>query len=68
MLEIVGFWTPEYLRHKLDTLRKANMGRFILCIDAARNCAQEELPRQANVIRYKRHVPATEVLKILEQP
>lgn len=67
MLEIVGFWTPEYLRHKLDTLRQANLARFILCIDAARNCAPADLPRYANVIRYKRRVPAAEVLRIVEQ-
>lgn len=67
MLEIVGFWTPEYLRHKLDTFRQAKLGRFILCIDAARNCAPADLPRHAKVIRYKRRVPAIEVLRILEQ-
>lgn len=66
LLEIVGFWTPEYLRHKLDTLRQANLGRIILCIDAARNCADEDLPEQADVVRYKRRVPAARVLKLLE--
>ncbi|HEY6727788.1 MAG TPA: DUF790 family protein [Polyangiaceae bacterium] len=67
LLEIVGFWTPEYLRHKLESLRKANLNRFILCVDAARNCAPADFPAHANVIRYKRRVPAAEVLKVLEQ-
>lgn len=68
LLEIVGFWTPEYLRNKLEKLRKANLGRVILCIDAARNCADEELPERAEVIRYSRRVPATAVLELLERP
>ncbi len=66
LVEIVGFWTPEYLQHKLGTLRSANLERLILCIDGARNCASEELPEDARVIRYNRRVPAEEVLKMLE--
>lgn len=68
LLEIVGFWTPEYLSRKLSDLRRAKLKRIILCIDAARNCADEELPAHARVIRFKRRVPAAEVLELLKRP
>lgn len=66
LLEIVGFWTPEYLERKLSGLRRAGIERFVLCVDAARNCADAELPPQARVIRYKRWVDAGEVLRVVE--
>lgn len=67
LVEIVGFWTPQYLSRKLDSLRRANLDRFILCLDLARNCAEEELPADASVVRFKRRVPAAEVLRLLER-
>jgi predicted nuclease of restriction endonuclease-like RecB superfamily len=66
-LEIVGFWTPEYLADKLSRLREARLERFILCVDEQRNCADESLPAGARVVRYRRRVPAAEVLKQLAQ-
>jgi predicted nuclease of restriction endonuclease-like RecB superfamily len=66
-LEIVGFWTPEYLADKLSRLREARLERFILCVDEQRNCADESLPTGARVVRYRRRVPAGEVLKQLAQ-
>lgn len=66
LLEIVGFWTPEYLRHKLSRLRAARLSNLIVCIDAERNCTDEELPPNAPVIRYRRKIDVTEVLRVVE--
>jgi len=66
LLEIVGFWTPEYLRRKLDGLDRVRLPRFILCIDENRNCSDDEFPPQARIIRFKRRIPAAEVLRALE--
>jgi len=62
LLEIVGFWTPEYLREKLERLKRAELPNIILCVDEQRNCSDEELPAGAHVIRYRRRVPAQVVL------
>ena len=66
LVEIAGFWTPEYIARKLRHLRAANLDRFILCIDEARNCAAEDLPEHARIVRYKRRIDPSELLRIIE--
>jgi uncharacterized protein len=65
LLEILGFWTEEYVEQKLQKLRAANLERFILCIDENRHCSDGKLPPRANVVRYRRVVPVAEVLRIV---
>jgi uncharacterized protein len=65
LLEIVGFWTPDYVARKLALYRNAGLPNLILCIDEARNCAAEELPAGAHVIRFHRRVNAAAVLRLL---
>jgi predicted nuclease of restriction endonuclease-like RecB superfamily len=67
LVEIVGFWTPEYLTSKLARLREARLDRFILCIDADRGCAQDDLPAGISVLRYRRRVDAAAVLREAER-
>ena len=66
LLEIVGFWTADYLRDKLTHLRAANVTGLILCIDERRDCGGEELPPHARVIRYRRWVDPKQVLALLD--
>ena len=68
LLEIVGFWTAEYLEHKLSALRQAGIENLILCIDDARGCSDDELPPSARVVRFRRKVDPHAVLAILEPP
>lgn len=66
LLEIVGYWTPKYVRRKLAQLRAARIERLILCIDEARSCADELLEIDARVIRYKRKLDPRAVLAIVD--
>lgn len=66
LLEIVGYWTAEYLERKLAALREARIENLILCIDEARGCGEEEMPASATVLRFRRSVDARAVLTILE--
>ena len=66
LLEIVGFWTREYLADKLRRLRAAGIERIILCIDQERCCSDEELPPHACVVRYRGRVDPVSVLAIIE--
>ncbi|MBN1609079.1 MAG: DUF790 family protein [Polyangiaceae bacterium] len=66
LLEIVGFWTREYLADKLRRLRAAGVERIILCIDQDRCCSDEELPPHACVVRYRGKVDPVSVLAIIE--
>src|SRR5216684_4114282 len=66
LLEIVGFWTPEYLARKLASYRAAGLSNLILCIDEERNCAEQELPAGALVLRFRRRVDATAVHRLVD--
>jgi hypothetical protein len=66
LVEIVGFWTPRYLRSKLERLRDAGAPSLILCIDESLNCADDALPESAHIIRYKRRIDAAAVLTMVE--
>ena len=63
LLEIVGFWTPDYVARKLALYRSARLSNLILCIDESRNCAEADLPTGARVIRFRRRVDAAAVLR-----
>jgi len=66
LLEIVGFWTPKYLEEKLLRLQQAQLDNIILCIDEARACSEATLPANAQVIRYRRYIDPTAVLRLVE--
>ena len=44
-IEIVGFWTPEYLDDKRAAYREAGIDTLILCVDDRLRCAEEARPR-----------------------
>ena len=63
LVEVIGFWTPEYLRRKLSLLRAANLDNLILCLDEERGCANGDLPAGARVVRFRRRIDPTAVLQ-----
>ena len=65
LLEIVGFWTADYVARKVALYRKARVSRLILCIDEARNCAETDLPPGALVVRFRRRVDPAAVLRAI---
>jgi hypothetical protein len=66
LLEIVGFWTPDYLANKLRLYNSAGIVNLILCVDERLSCADGDLPRGAHIIRYKKRVVVEHVLRVLE--
>lgn len=68
LLEIVGFWTADYVERKLAQYCAAGLSNLILCIDDQRDCADGDLPTGAIVIRYRRRIDAQAVLTALEAP
>jgi predicted nuclease of restriction endonuclease-like RecB superfamily len=65
LLEIVGFWTPEYLAGKLEAYRAANLPNLILCVDQARACATEPLGFSGRVVPFRRCIDPQAVLAAL---
>jgi hypothetical protein len=68
LLEIVGFWTAEYLETKLARLRATGIRNLILVIDEERRCADRDLPAGARVIRYRRRIDPLRILALLGGP
>lgn len=64
-LEILGFWTAEYLERKLRDYRAAKLSRLILCINDERCCADGDLP-EARIVRFRRRIDAAEILRVIE--
>jgi predicted nuclease of restriction endonuclease-like RecB superfamily len=48
ILEIVGFWTPEYLESKLAKIRQVEADNFVLAVSERLDCASEEFGRTAD--------------------
>jgi uncharacterized protein len=62
LVEIMGFWSKEYVARKLALLRQARLGNLILCVDETRGCEQGELPPDARVVRFRRRIDPMQVL------
>lgn len=67
ILEIVGFWTRDYLERKLAAVRAAGLDNLIVCVDAARNCDGLELPEACQVIQYRRRIDPVAIVALLER-
>lgn len=67
LLEIVGFWIPDYLRKKMVQLRKVKLQNFILCVDATLNCSDTEIPKDAHLVRFNKNIDPESIIKIIEQ-
>jgi predicted nuclease of restriction endonuclease-like RecB superfamily len=65
LVEILGFWSPEYVARKLAGLRAAGVRNLVLCVAEGRNCGEEALPRDARVVRYRRWVDSAAVLRAI---
>jgi predicted nuclease of restriction endonuclease-like RecB superfamily len=66
LVEIVGYYTPEYLETKLRKLREANVLRLIVCIDQDLACSDDEITADC-VLRYRRRVDASALLDAAER-
>lgn len=63
-LEIVGFWTKDYIKRKIEKIRNLRDIKMIIAIDESIDELKiEDLPH--TVIKFKRSLPSYEILKIL---
>jgi uncharacterized protein len=64
-IEIVGFWSPQYLTQKLERLRAAKLPNLILCIDEDLACGDGAAPEDAQILRFRRRLDPALVLGAL---
>ena len=60
LVEILGFWSADYLVRKLALLRESGLGNLILCVDETRGDAL--LPSDARIVRFRRRIDPRLVL------
>lgn len=65
LLEIVGFWTPEYLAAKRETLRRFEEAPILLAVAHSVKQQLPELP--ANTVIYKTRLLVSDVLTAVEK-
>lgn len=64
-VEVVGYWTPEYLARKLATLR-ALPSPWVVCVDADLAISPQALP-PGEVLTYRRRVDVGMLMSIVER-
>jgi hypothetical protein len=65
-MEVVGFWTEDYLKKKLYKLQKLGMEDLIIAVDRKLACSGFK-GLKGDVIYYEKNVPVKEVLRILRR-
>ena len=67
LMEIVGFWTPDYLQKKLWKLKRAAMPNMIMAVSDQLNCSTEDFRDiPGEVLFFKTRIKPREVLEKIE--
>ena len=67
VMEIVGFWTPDYLQKKLWKLKRAAMPNMIIAVSDQLNCSTEDFRDiLGEVLFFKTRIKPKEVLEKVE--
>ena len=68
LIEIIGFWHPEYLKQKIAKIRKAGRKNFILLVYEGVNLTQERLQDIPGEVLYFKNKPVLkEVMALVEK-
>jgi predicted nuclease of restriction endonuclease-like RecB superfamily len=68
ILEIVGFWTPEYLDEKLDKIRQADVGNLVLAVSENLDCTSEDIDLAADrVLWFKTGIHVYDIVDLAEE-
>ena len=66
-VEIIGFWTPEYLKHKIQKLNQLQEKEsMILLVNRNLACTGSEFQAD-NLLFYDKKIPHLEIIKILRR-
>jgi predicted nuclease of restriction endonuclease-like RecB superfamily len=68
-MEVVGFWTAEYLRRKIEKLKKIDVN-MLIAVDEALACeklAKLKEHAKLNIVYYRNKVPLPPILRYLKE-
>ena len=64
-LEIVGFWTPEYLNKKMNKIKRSRRKNLILAVNKQLNCSRDDF--EGEILFYRTGLKIGECLERLEK-
>lgn len=68
LMEIIGFWRPEYLRRKLSKLRRAKLDHLIIAVSQDLNAGEEDFKDVPGSLHFfKTAIDPKEILRRLEE-
>jgi predicted nuclease of restriction endonuclease-like RecB superfamily len=68
IMELVGFWTPEYLESKLAKIRQVDADNFVLAVSERLDCADEDFGDAAErVLWFKTGIHVYDVVELAEK-
>lgn len=68
ILEIMGFWTPEYLDEKLSKIRDADVDNLVVAVSERLDCAEEDFGETADrVLWFKSGIHVYDVVELVEE-
>lgn len=68
IFEIVGFWTPEYLKEKLAKIRAADRDNLIIAVSERLDCSSEDFKRMDDrVLWFKSGIHVYDVVELAEE-
>jgi predicted nuclease of restriction endonuclease-like RecB superfamily len=66
VVEVIGFWTPDYLERKMASLASVTGAPMIVCLDETLACDPSRLPN-ADVLRFRRQLDPRALLEAAER-
>jgi hypothetical protein len=66
-LEIMGFWTPEYVEKKLDQIDRLEDVELVVAVDESLGVGEEVTARDARVVTYTDEVRVKDVVDVLRE-
>jgi len=67
ILEVVGFWTPEYLDEKLEKIRKADADNLLLAVSERLDCSSDDFNGVSErVLWFKSGIHVYDVVELAE--
>ena len=68
ILEIVGFWTPEYLDEKLAKIREADLDHLLIAVSERLECSADDFGRsEERVLWFKSGIHVYDVVEFAEE-
>ena len=68
ILEIVGFWTPEYLDEKLAKIRDADLDHLLLAVSERLECSPDDFEGSSNrVLWFKSGIHVYDVVDLADE-